>query len=351
MNKRIEYIDALRGFTMILVVFAHIESFALNIEGETTLLSSIFLSFRMPLFFFISGFFAYKATAAITDSRSLATNTIKKLRIQLIPTLAFGLTYVYLVQQKGFVDFVEHQSKFGYWFTLVLLQMFIVTYIISWATRKQRNNGRYTLWIVLHLATAAIAFLALYPMKKVDALVYWGDLTSLTKTCKYFHFFVAGILASRYKEKLFSLLDNQYFTASIIITFIVLIYTSFTYSGDNALANIFIEMVAPVLLGYTGVLIVFNFFRTYQESFSKERRAGKALQYIGKHTLDIYLIHFFIIPQLPSVGEFIRETPNFVVELAIVVSLSLLVTGCCLIISKILRTSKFLGYYLFAAKK
>lgn len=54
-TKRIEYIDALRGFTMILVVFSHVEMTSLGFETPT-FLNSMFMSFRMPLFFFISGF-------------------------------------------------------------------------------------------------------------------------------------------------------------------------------------------------------------------------------------------------------------------------------------------------------
>ena len=60
-NKRIGYIDALRGFTMLLVVFAHVELFCLDIHMEESLIGSIFITFRMPMFFFISGFIAYKA--------------------------------------------------------------------------------------------------------------------------------------------------------------------------------------------------------------------------------------------------------------------------------------------------
>ena len=60
-TNRLQYIDALRGFTMILVVFAHVETYMLSIDPNTTFISSLFISFRMPLFFFISGYIAFKS--------------------------------------------------------------------------------------------------------------------------------------------------------------------------------------------------------------------------------------------------------------------------------------------------
>ena len=58
-TKRIEYIDAMRGFAMILVIYFHIPSYCLGNAyiGFNDILEWV----RMPLFFFISGFVFYKA--------------------------------------------------------------------------------------------------------------------------------------------------------------------------------------------------------------------------------------------------------------------------------------------------
>ena len=59
-KQRVRYIDALRGFTMILVVWAHV-MLDMGLGGYNTVLGSIFLTFRMPMFFYISGYIAYKS--------------------------------------------------------------------------------------------------------------------------------------------------------------------------------------------------------------------------------------------------------------------------------------------------
>jgi fucose 4-O-acetylase-like acetyltransferase len=88
----------------------------------------------------------------------------------------------------------------------------------------------------------------------------------------------------------------------------------------------------------------------YQNSFVSTKKVGKALQYIGKRTLDIYLIHYFFIPYLPQIRTIISGN-NVVLELVIVGGLSLIVIAVCLIVSNILRTSPILAKYLFGAKE
>lgn len=59
-KKRIEYIDAVRGITMLIVVFQHIRAFSFGLYEDDSILSMVYLSFMLPMFFFISGFASYK---------------------------------------------------------------------------------------------------------------------------------------------------------------------------------------------------------------------------------------------------------------------------------------------------
>ena len=59
-KQRIEYIDALRGFTMILVVIHHVALFMWGILGIHSI-HGYLMQVRMPMFYFISGFVLYKA--------------------------------------------------------------------------------------------------------------------------------------------------------------------------------------------------------------------------------------------------------------------------------------------------
>lgn len=54
MNKRIGYIDAVRGFSMLIVVYSHVLGFSF-LSHPAFSFNDIFVTFMMPLFFFFFG--------------------------------------------------------------------------------------------------------------------------------------------------------------------------------------------------------------------------------------------------------------------------------------------------------
>ena len=101
-SKRIEYIDALRGFTMILVVSVHIYSLCFmqgNAKEYDLSYNNFFGLFRMPLFYFISGFVFYKIDK-IWDYNTLKKFISSKIRVQLFSTLVFFLLFNFLFQNR-----------------------------------------------------------------------------------------------------------------------------------------------------------------------------------------------------------------------------------------------------------
>lgn len=219
-NQRIEYIDAMRGFTMLLVIFAHVETYTLGISPESTLISSAFLSFRMPLFFFISGFLSYKYCICICDVKTLIKESLNKVKIQLIPTIIIGLTYTYFVSNKNWYDFITNDMKMGYWFTISLMYMFLIFYMTCYITNKQSIKGNNKFCFILLIGTAICLYLALSPIRRIPILEKWCSITSFTHTCEYFIYFVTGVIMSRYKEKFLQAQNNQYISAIAIVSFI-----------------------------------------------------------------------------------------------------------------------------------
>ena len=64
MRQRIYYLDNMKGVAIILVVIGHIMQFSFGFQTSQPVK---FLCFHMPLFFYISGFLAYKQIASLTQ--------------------------------------------------------------------------------------------------------------------------------------------------------------------------------------------------------------------------------------------------------------------------------------------
>lgn len=125
--KRIEYIDAMRGFNMILIVMAHIVIFSYGcISGFSW--SPLFTVFRLPIFFFISGFVMYKIDR-VWSVKATFHYLKDKAKVLLIPFIAFFSLYTYYI--KG--DFWEglcYDMKNGYWFTFALFEYYVIYVLI-----------------------------------------------------------------------------------------------------------------------------------------------------------------------------------------------------------------------------
>ena len=352
-TKRIEYIDALRGMTMILVVFSHVELTTFEITTPT-FINSLFMSFRMPLFFFISGFIGYKANIE-WNLHTWWTMSKKKLLIQLIPTFVFGLIYAYAYHDANFLTFVTHNGKLGYWFTIALLEIFLIVYTTNvFLYNSNQRTHRKRMLVALTLLSGGL-FLTKIVLKMHPSLNEIGNVLSLHHSFNYFQYFAFGYICSMYRDVFTRVLDKKYTMAIVITLFVGLFYAKRFYISVH-IGNSFdmwkiVETLIETLIGYFGLLVVYNTFKTYEGSFTTNTKVGRALQFIGKRTLDVYLLHYFLIPYLPQVGKVLQESHNAALEIAVGLILSLIVVALCLVISGVLRTSPVLAKYLFGVSK
>ena len=198
--------------------------------------------------------------------------------------------------------------------------------------------------------TMLCSVLLVYALKAISfyssSVNQFINITSLYYLPFYYPHFIFGIFAAKYKSFFEKTIDNPYFMAATLILFSLTLGFRQTII-ENIPGG---KELSACLLSFTGIIIVFNFFRKYQDSFSQTTQIGKTLQYIGKRTLDIYLLHYFFLPYIPKIHHLFGTYPNLVMEL-IGFLLAFLVIGCCLLLSNIIRLSDFLGYWLFGVKK
>lgn len=333
-QQRIRYIDALRGFTMFLVVLQHIESFGLGIHPYNSVLGCILVSFRMPMFFFVSGYIAYKATIC-WDIKTYCVNLGRKAIVQLIPTIFFFSLFMFSKSTNPIIQF-SHNGFDGYWFTFVLFEMFVIFYTLSFLCNKYIDC---LLLIISVLCMCSLIFL------RSDS--DWWNILCLENLFKYFQFFSFGVLAKKYNSKFSFLIRNDIAKAFAILIFIIciLLVTRTDLIMESFIAK---SLIRDVIIRYAGLFVVFAFFVSKEKLFLKENGLNNCILYIGRRTLDIYLIHYFILPFFPQLTLFVQQ--NIISEILVSSVLSVLVIIISLLISEVIRSSELLSHYLLGTK-
>ena len=356
LNKRLSWLDALRGFTMILVVAYHVAQFAFQENEKTSSALPFLVLMRMPLFFFVSGFLAYKATFSWTIPNALKL-AWKKFKVQVIPALVFLCIFV-IFRMKGdfcdnFLRLMASPTKGGYWFTWVLLQMFIIYYVCCYVGNLLqklvgKNDWLAPLLLFAGWAASVVAYETLYmPKTFTYHKDVFFDYSSLVQTIRYMQFFLLGNIVRRYWSRVEQLFDSSWFFP-LVVTVAVICCAEFFQL--HTLKKVWVNLPRTTAM-YALLLLVVMFFRHYKTWFDGEKRAGRLLSFIGTRTLDIYLLHFLLLPKMPQVGEWLNANqPNFVLSIVLSVSVALVVIAFCLLASQLLRVSPFLQLYLFGKK-
>lgn len=343
-KQRMEWLDAMRGFTMLMVVAYHVSLISFGEAPKTSAAMSLLIMFRMPLFFFVSGFLAYRASFqwGLVDTLRLV---LKKIHIQLLPTFIFLCAFLVIRRAdfcESFVDAMKSPYKGGYWFTLVLLYMFILYYFVAFITKRLKHQ--HWVFIVFWLLSIAVYETAYMPKYFKYPNEFFWKASSFIQLILYFQFFLFGNVVHRYWNKVLRIFDSQWFYPVLCV---VAFGCCAEYLRWHSLRGMWINLPRTTAM-YATLLVVLMFFRHYHESFTHETRIGRWLQYVGTRTLDVYLLHYIFLPKIPFMGEwFNANRPNFVMSVFCSVCVAIIVICFCLLVSNILRVSPLYSKHLF----
>lgn len=327
--------------TMILVVYSHIAHW--GFDNVNMAYNDIFMKFRMPIFFFISGWLFYKIER-IWNKPTIIKTVKKKFMVQIIPSLFFMSLYIYLFNSPEYKSSFE--VKYGYWFTYTLFQYFIIYIGIEFLLNKQRTNKNELIIMIIMLALSFMSYYYEQNKFSIDLGIWRPILSFLSfSKIKYIFFFWLGTFVKKNFSSFINITDNQYTGALCIGGF--LFFLIWPYS-----TNLAYNFISFLITGATGIIIIFTLFRKNKTLFAKNTKIGNILQYIGQRTLDIYLLHFFILPyHMNGTGIWLSQHSTKSVDMMIFLILSLWIIAFSLLISNIIRLSPFLGHYLFGVKK
>lgn len=281
MKGRLEYVDALRGVAILLVVYVHLVSQGLYYnkggwEKELYSLATGCMPFRMALFFFISGLFAY----TLYDTATLRKRVANRLTRQLWPTLAICALFNALFFWKGWENLIFNRHNAGYWFTQSLVQTFIFYAVTAWGMERMRlSRGAQTVVICGIIGVLVWLRRHLFGDGHIGAFYM---ATYLVKTIQWAPFFLAGVVMKMWFAEVIAFIEREWWVIGGIAAYYIC-------------GLVWKEMAIPELMAASGVAGIYILFHQTRGFWGSNGLLLRGLRSLGKQTLPIYLYHYMII--------------------------------------------------------
>lgn len=283
-SKRLNYIDALKGFAIVCVVLGHIGNgymWGENADEAYFFIYNITNAFHMALFMLLSGFVFSRAYCAAPDGtvsfKKVFQQVLNLSIIYILWSLILGFSKLflgsYVNEPVSLTDIIMIPVKpiQLYWYIFVL----IIFYVIFAYIRKIKVNIWLLLAITLILCIAS-HFIPQHLIFDVKRLLY------------YSFFFTFGMMLEIQKGRAQSKTVRIF--AGISATVLVMLAGTFYFifwDRDIFLHDRFIVNIVIAL----GVSIAACFIFDKVSIIGNSRPLG----YLGRHSLEIYLIHTFVI--------------------------------------------------------
>lgn len=278
MKQRLEYIDALRGLAILLVVFMHVPQygFGQSIGGYYMEMATLL---AVPLFFFISGLFVSLEITPISIKK-----IGKSLHSILLPTFLIGGLYA-MLNHISFMDMLQDKFKAGYWFTVTLFEFFVIIDMLRLMACKSQR-----LFFVLLIGACFLCYgLSVPTVQRMYGDIVIAHILGIAQW-KYFIFFVLGMFVKHNAGMIYSDKGGLAVVIVFLIVYAANAIGNFQLNGLLYNINLLLKEISIVLLAY-------YVFYTYRSKLSSQTRMGRWLSKIGTYTLEIYLIHYFVLPR------------------------------------------------------
>lgn len=344
-DNRLYFMDALRGVAIIAVVYYHFIIYYLNTD---TFFNDFSVLWKMPLFFFISGFFSYSLNY---DLHKLKLNVKKRVLRQLYPTFSTCLLYVLCIllfypgldAKETLLHTIYDPAKRGYWFTFSLIQVFFLLVFLLYIF-KRKNTPKQTQAFIIGILIIASSIAALFCFRDLEngpSVVRQAvSVLSLEKTIELLPFFLFGVLCKIYEKNFLKIIANPIVILISIVSFLTL---DLVFEGD----------FVYYLKRWTLLICIVSIFAVFQSFLTPSKTLGKYLLRLGKNTLPVYLFHFFVLLLLSVYAEqYIPSIKNSLinpfVEIPVVCIISMLITEVVLYFEKFLKKTSLLHKLIYS---
>ena len=276
-SKRLPWIDYAKGIAIVLVVYRHVLigflRSGLEVDQYLILANEVVMSFRMPLFFIISGIFIERSLS----KRSVRRFVRSKFNTILYPYFVWATIQVtlqiflspYTNANRGWIDYlyvlIHPRAIDQFWFLYALFNAAVLFALL----RRYVSSNHFH-----HLALSLIFY---YLSRFVQEYGLLHDLLY------YYVFLVAGILVSTFilNKENFALLASPRLALAMLPLFIL---TQWYWLRTPD--------IDPFL--FASVALIGCFFMINISFILHKTQRLRLLRVIGYHSLYIYILHVLI---------------------------------------------------------
>lgn len=331
--NRIEFIDIIKGFAILLVVIGHFMEDSIEGNGNTLRSFNFIYTFHMPLFMFAGGYIAQLQYKNISIS-NIGKYILNKTRGLLIPYIMWASVFsAYFagtldwstIPHRILTTFTEYR---GLWFLITFFALSVAGNI--GAVFLNAINTKKKL-LVDSLITIILLAIFLFLNKSFHYELWRQSIA-------YFPFFFIGVWLKRY-QFLETLSESDWF---YWISFFLFFFFS----------SMFIEGMADIrnnlyrLLGGLFSIFVFTYLAKKCILYNIVR---KLLLKLGTYSLAIYCVHWAFLRMFVHKG-FLGNMFTEWWLLLIAIPISLLISFLCIWFAKLIATVPVLDFFIFGKK-
>lgn len=279
MSNRISYIDSLKGLAILLMVMGHVIAYQFPNYPEVALTSNppvtmilfrIIYSFHMPLLMFCSGLFALRIREYTW--KAVGQTLWKRVYSLLLPFLCSG----FIVNQiRPTLDYYWFLSTL-FWFIVVVISIDGLCSLLPKYSQVVSTCLIIVSAILVHLYYHK--FFAYEYLPLID-IGHW----------RQFPFFCMGVICGRYD------LCERWFAKNWVYTGALLLFGILTYWITIKGYHIPKQNITWCILPISAIVASVYLFK---EGLSGMSKLEMYLQDIGRHSLEIYIIHLFFCSDL-----------------------------------------------------
>lgn len=331
MKARLEWIDSLKGFAILLVVMGHVIPWSIyefesisKTNPDSVLIWHIIYSFHMPLFMFVSGFlFGLSHYSSFKDF--LIKIVIIKGKKLLVPYFITGILIFYWRGGQILV----------YWYLLTLFQLLFVVGSANYFIDKIHHKTYRVIIEITFIILMQFTFNLF--TKVIDGPILYVCYNWFPHLRNMFVYFALGCFVMRHLD-ITKYLDEKAYSICLLLFILSFIFPTVPYK--------------VCFINFRSLFAIYCCIFLFKRCFN-DGHIIRRLKLYGKYTMHIYILHLFFGIQIYQLGEFVISmslssrmgfVTAFVLELTYSLIVSLIIIELCLYLGRLIKTSKYFSF-------